>query len=582
VTKTPSTLSVTVSLLWLLTDEHFAHSLRPSSLLEAFVTTRGNRGESIAHTDNDQVLMVLESLEWRHHMNFDGIPLKAIGLFLVFLLVSTSPVAAQAPQGPGANRVPVLITFRQAPGPSEQGIVRGLGGAIRYNYTLVPGMAATLPQAAIDALQSNPNVVAVEPDGEVFAIDAYDTELANTWGVAHIGVGAVHAGNSFGAGVTVGILDSGFDYTHVDLNNYPYTGGYDFVNDDDDPMDDNGHGTHVGGTVVAERNGQDVVGVAPSASIQAYKVLGASGSGNWSDIIAALERAVADGVQVTNNSYSGSTNPGTLVEAAFDNSHNPPLGGMGIVHVAAAGNSGRPNGKGNTVGWPARFGSVIAVAATDSNDNRASFSSTGDTVELAAPGVGILSTVPGNLYQSWSGTSMASPHVAGVASLIISACGPLSADDVRTQLQQTADDLGNAGVDPHFGFGLVDADEAVLCDSGGSPAEPPPPSSEGTLSVSSPIEYGTSGGKTGDRHLRVTLSVVSEGIPAAGAVVSVGLDNSNTGAFWNATGTTDSSGQVTYTLKNAPSGSYSTTVLGVTADGYTWDEIQPEDLGYTK
>ena len=152
----------------------------------------------------------------------------------------------------------------------------------------------------------------------------------------------------------------------------------------------------------------------------------------------------------------------------------------------------------------------------------------------------------------------------------------------QVQLQQTADDLGNAGVDPHFGFGLVDADEAVLCDSGGSPAEPPPPSSEGTLSVSSPIEYGTSGGKTGDRHLRVTLSVVSEGIPAAGAVVSVGLDNSNTGAFWNATGTTDSSGQVTYTVKNAPSGSYSTTVLGVTADGYTWDEIQPEDLGYTK
>ena len=116
-----------------------------------------------------------------------------------------------------------------------------------------------------------------------------------------------------------------------------------------------------------------------------------------------------NGIQVTNNSYGSGTNPGGVVQAAYDNS-----AAAGIIHVASGGNSGNPRGKGNNVGYPVRYASVIAVAATDPQDRRASFSGTGDTVEVPAPGVTINSTRLGGGYIEFNGTSMASPHVAGV------------------------------------------------------------------------------------------------------------------------------------------------------------------------
>ena len=363
---------------------------------------------------------------------------------VAFALVSSgSAVAAPAP-----SRVAVIIGFNQQPGPPEQALVRQAGGTIKYTYHLVSAIAATVPEPAIAGLLANPNVATVDLDGEVHIIDA---ELDNTWGVKHIGAGTVHDNPNKGTGVKVAVIDTGIDYTHPDLDGN-YAGGYDFVNNDFDPMDDNRHGTHVAGTIAAEDDGVGVVGVAPGADLYGLKVLSSSGSGSWSDIIAALQWAVDNGIQVTNNSYGSGTNPGGTVEAAFDNS-----AAAGILHVAAAGNSGNRKGKGNNVGYPARFDSVIAVAATDSSDNRARFSSTGDTVELAAPGVAINSTQLGGGYVEFNGTSMASPHVAGTAALVIAA----GITDVRTQLQTTADDLGKPGRDPHYGFGLVDADEAA-------------------------------------------------------------------------------------------------------------------------
>jgi subtilisin len=396
------------------------------------------------------------------------------GLVLVVILLGALAVSpaygGTNGQGQG-DKVPVIIGFAQQPGPAEQALVRGAGGTIKYTYRLVPAIAGSLPEAAINGLRNNPNVTGIDPDGQVQAIDA---ELDNAWGVSRIGAGIVHDGGNKGAGVKAAIIDSGIDYTHPDLD-ANYVAGYDFVNDDNDPMDDNGHGTHVSGTVAAEDDGAGVVGVAPEASLYALKVLNASGSGSWSDIIAALQWAVNNGIQVTNNSYGASQNPGGIVQAAFDNS-----AAAGVLHVAAAGNSGNPKGKGNNVDYPARYDSVIAVAATDSSDNRASFSSTGDIVELAAPGVGINSTKLGGGYVEYNGTSMASPHVAGTAALVIAA----GIADVRTQLQTTADDLGDAGRDPKYGFGLVDADEAA-----GTP--PPPPNDAPTVSITSPADGST-------------------------------------------------------------------------------------------
>ena len=347
-------------------------------------------------------------------------------------------------------RVRVLIGFASLPGPAEEAIVRAAGGRIRYTYHLVPAIAASVPRTALGGLLQNPRVTVIETDGVVYATD---TELDNTWGVKRIGAGLVHDSGNRGEGVRVAIVDTGIDYTHPELSSN-YVGGYDFVNADTDPMDDHNHGTHVAGTVAAKDNGTGVVGVAPNAMLYGLKVLSASGSGRWSDIIAAIQWATDNGVQVTNNSYGGSGYPGSTVQAAFDNSY-----AAGVLHVASAGNSGSCTPSGDTVGYPAKFGSVMAVAATSSSNVRACFSSTGPAVEISAPGVSINSTRRGGGYVLMSGTSMASPHVAGVAALLMA--GPLTNVEARQQLLDTADDLGAAGWDELYGFGLVDADEAA-------------------------------------------------------------------------------------------------------------------------
>jgi hypothetical protein len=356
----------------------------------------------------------------------------------------------------------VLISFRQIPGPNERALVRAAGGVIKYSYHLVPGIAASVPEAAIDGLSHNPNVTMIEDDMTVYAVDA---ELDHCWGVERIGAGTVHAGGNTGAEVKVAIIDSGIDYTHPDLN-ANYVDGYDFVNGDADPMDDHGHGTHCSGIVAAEDNGTGAVGVAPDADLYGLKVLAANGSGSYGNVVAALEWAMSHGIQVTSNSYGSSGYPGSLVEYTFNLAANS----YGIINVCAAGNSGNTAGTGDNMIYPARFDSCIAVAATTNTvgDLRASFSSTGQQMELAAPGAGIYSTVPGGGYESWSGTSMACPHVSGVVALMISA----GVTDIRATLAETAEDLGDPGWDPQYGYGLVNA-VAAVGGSSGSTNNPP-------------------------------------------------------------------------------------------------------------
>jgi len=368
-----------------------------------------------------------------------------VTICLVFGLLGSS-VSASPPE-----MVRVIIGFDRQPGLSEQHLLSGAGGSIKHTYTLVPAIAASIPHSAIQGLSRNPRVISIEPDIAVYAID---TELDNSWGVKHIGAGMVHQDGNKGTGVKIAVIDSGIDYNHPDLNDN-YAGGYDFYNDDGYPMDDDGHGTHVAGTIGAEDNDSGVVGVAPEADIYALKILGADGSGSYSDVIAALEWCVDNDIQVTNNSYGSSGDPGDLVKQAFDNAN-----AAGIINIAAAGNEGNPPGRGDNVIYPARWDSVIAVAATDSSDKRAKWSSTGPDVELAAPGVSIVSTLPGGVYGIMSGTSMASPHAAGTAALVISS-GINGNDAVRQQLINTARDLGEPGLDNYYGYGLLDAAAAA-------------------------------------------------------------------------------------------------------------------------
>jgi subtilisin len=295
-----------------------------------------------------------------------------------------------------------LVGFNNPHTAEDEQLITDAGGDVVYRYHLVNAMAVSIPETALSGLSQNPNVSIIEPDGEV---DILDAELDNAWGVKHIGAGTVHDLGIKGSGVKVAVVDTGIDYTHQDLD-ANYAGGADFVNGDNDPMDDHGHGTHVAGTIAAEDDGLGVVGVAPDAVLYGIKVLGATGSGSWSSVIAGLEWATDNGIQVTNNSYGAGSYPGTIVESAFDNSY-----AAGVLHI---------------------------------------FSSTGVAVELSAPGVSINSTTIGGNYGTKSGTSMASPHVTGTAALVISSGAASGVVEVRDRLVSTASDLGAPGFDTSY------------------------------------------------------------------------------------------------------------------------------------
>jgi len=372
---------------------------------------------------------------------------------------------SQEKAGPPNGLENFFIGFKEKPGPAEQAIVHSASGKVNFTYHIVNVIAASLPPQAIEALKKNPKIHYIEPDIE---ITLEDLELDDSWGVKRIGAGLVHDSWNKGTGVKVAVIDTGIDYNHPDLS-LNYRGGYDFYNKDNDPMDDHGHGTHVAGTIAALDNGIGVVGVAPEAELYALKVMNSSGSGSYSAVIAALEWCVENGIQVTNSSFGSSSDAGISVKNAFDNAYYK----HGIINISSAGNSGNRSGTGDNITYPARYDSVIAVAATDQLDRRTSFSSTGPDLEIAAPGMSIYSTLMGGGYGLKSGTSMASPHVAGTAALMIAA----GVSDIRGQLQSTADDLGAPGWDSQYGYGLVDAAEAAGEDGG----EPLPPADAGTI-----------------------------------------------------------------------------------------------------
>jgi subtilisin family serine protease len=421
------------------------------------------------------------------------------------------PLAAAEAQNNSPVRV--LIGFDKPVGASEQALVRAFGGKIKYSYTIVNAVAAQMPESALEGLSRNPHVSAIEADDTVYAVEVFDTELDNSWGVKHIQSGDAHAGNGVtpnkGTVVKIGIIDSGVNYYHPDLSdNFDSLNlGYDFYYYDTDPMDVYGHGTHVAGTACAEDNGNGavdgngnplygVVGVAPECALYSLRVLNENGVGYWSDIIAAVEWSTGalmqienvftgemltvqgEKMDVVNLSLGKSGDPGTIVKQSFDNAYND-----GVLIVAAAGNSGNKGGKNESTIYPAKFDSVIAVGATeDSSNNRASFSSTGVDVEIVAPGVNVYSSWNDNTdyynnptacrngdindcYKYGSGTSMASPHVAGTAALVIKALRDAGVAytnaDVRAILQSTAQDLGDNGRDIQYGYGLVNALAAV-------------------------------------------------------------------------------------------------------------------------
>jgi hypothetical protein len=266
------------------------------------------------------------------------------------------------------------------------------------------------------------------------------------WGITRIGANKVWE-NGTGSGVKVAIIDTGIQTDHSDLSSN-ITTGYDFVNNDSSAMDDNGHGTHVAGIVASTMNSVGNVGASYSAQLMPIKVLNESGYGYLSDIAKGIYYAADNGARIMNLSLGTEYDSDTL-RRAIQYAAN-----KGVLIVAAAGNN-----YGAPCAYPAAYSSVICVVATDQYNKLAGFSNIGG--ELAAPGVSNYSTYINNSYAKLSGTSMASPHIAGSAALIMSACADCTTAEVRTVLRETATDLGTVDYDIIFGYGLVNLVDAI-------------------------------------------------------------------------------------------------------------------------
>jgi subtilisin/minor extracellular protease Epr len=371
---------------------------------------------------------------------------KKIIYFIILIFVSGLMVTT-------AGAVPVIIGFKDKAHPE---IVQPLG-KVTHSYKYIPAVAADLSEQAIENMKKNDKIAYIEPDYEVRAL-----EETVPWGIARIGAPSIHTNGNKGDGINIAIIDTGINYNHPDLHDN-YVAGHDFVNNDEDPIDDNGHGTHCAGIIAAIDNDIGVIGVAPEANLYSLKILDSTGSGSSSNLIAAIDWAIqtrydqnpSNNIQIISMSL-GSDNGVTALESACSKAYD-----SGILLVAAAGNDGNKGGSGDSVDYPGAYSSVIAVAATDSMDKRASFSSTGPAVELAAPGVNIYSTYQGG-YASLSGTSMACPHVAGTAALVLAANPSFTNGNIRDRLAQTTTDLGNSGRDNLYGFGIVNAETAAV------------------------------------------------------------------------------------------------------------------------
>src|SRR4051794_24559282 len=406
---------------------------------------------------------------------------RTLALLATATALVATPAAARADEAPPGAAALERAGVRDIVVEHRAGLDRADRADLRTDAGV--RLEATLPMAdtevvraapgelteALAALEADPDVVYAEPDAPVHATsDARFGEqwsLRNTgqrvlgqYGVSDADIDAPEAWSlgATGAGVTVAVVDTGIALTHPDLSgqlatNPGETGGgresngvdddrdgfvddwrgWDWVGNDNTPADENGHGTHVAGTIAAAQDDVGVAGVAPAARILPLRVLNSSGSGSSSAVAAAFDLAGKLGIPVVNASLgsSGMSNAQRNAIAAHPNT----------LYVVAAGNDGQDNE--TTPNYPCALpaANIVCVGATDNRDERASFSNVGATsVDLFAPGVGILSTY-GTGYTYMSGTSMATPHVAGALALVRQAAPTLNANQLKQELLDGAD-----------------------------------------------------------------------------------------------------------------------------------------------
>ena len=327
-------------------------------------------------------------------------------------------------------------------------------GSLSRSVARMPGVQYAEPNYVLRA-NATPNdplytdEYGLNNTGQTGGTSDADIDAPEGWDLAGLG------GFPSTGGVKVGIVDTGIDRTHPDLAGKvagcatSYSSGVTIVNGVCD--DDNGHGSHVSGTISANtNNATGVSGVAFNSPIVMCKALAtAAGTGLTTDIANCINWTANQGVKLISMSLGGGDNQ--TLKAAVQSATR-----KGVLLIAAAGNDGD-----STLNYPAAYPEVVSVAATDNRDQRASFSNANSDVEVAAPGVDVESTYAGGLYMTLSGTSMATPHVAGVAAVIFDLNPGASASTVRSKLDAAVDDLGPAGRDTSYGYGRVNLCKAA-------------------------------------------------------------------------------------------------------------------------
>lgn len=422
----------------------------------------------------------------------DTLPAMFRRVLLVILVLLVARAAS------AAERVRVLITLRslRAPAGRVEAIRAWRGEAARAgaawaaelprdagvrSFWIAPVVAATVPADTLPELTRRDDVMEVERDESVELERPRPGRHARgafTYGLAMLNVPRMRElfGLS-GAGVRVGLIDSGIDASHPDLAG-KLGGFHDLVAGHVDPYDDNGHGTHCAGTIAGGAAGGTAIGVAPEARLLVVKAFSAAGASSKEKLLAAMQwiadpdgdPATADHPCVCSCSWFGGGSRKALLEATRR------WVALGVLPVFATGNAGPTPG---TTWMPAGYPESFAVGATDEHDRLATFSSPGPVIwdgvptvkpDVSAPGEDVLSARAGGGWVAMSGTSMATPHVAGVVALLNQASPGVPIALVRELLELTARDLGEPGKDNAFGAGRVDALAAVRALTARAPA----------------------------------------------------------------------------------------------------------------
>jgi subtilisin family serine protease len=385
----------------------------------------------------------------------------------IALTTAPGPTTAAAPTptrqaaDAAAYRGRLIVTWKGA-APSALGLegVRSVEGTAWPMRSVVGARASEAAMVAA-RLRADPRVLAVVPDARLaftaWPVDAPpdDPLYVDQGDLPQIAVPDAWAVTTGDPSVVVAVIDSGVDLTHPDLDDVAVKDPRNMVWNNADVTDEVGHGTWVAGTIVAETdNGTGVAGIAPGVTLMPIKIADDYGGISFADALDAVDWARDHGADIINMSFGGYL---TSEQVALGQPTFTAARDAGVLMVAASGNEGMSERN-----YPASFRGVVSVGAVDSEDQLADFSTTGRALDLVAPGVETWSTVPDGDYEPGSGTSGASPHVAGVAALVWSARPTLQVDELEAVLRASAVDLGVPGWDLLFGDGRIDAAAALV------------------------------------------------------------------------------------------------------------------------